>query len=51
MIKFKLKQGDFTLIPFLIAQTEDDAWKQINMMGIRNRSKTLQLVQIDKDDF
>jgi hypothetical protein len=49
MTKYILKQGDFTVIPSIIAKTEDDAWKQVNMMGVRNRSKTFKLIPADNN--
>lgn len=35
----------------LDATSENAAWNQIRAMGIKNRSKTLELVQLDKDDY
>ena len=49
-MKFELKQGGFTMIPVIKAKDEDHAWQQIKGMGIRNRSKTLELIPLEDDD-
>ena len=50
MGKFNVMQNDFVLTT-VTATDENHAWQILNRMGIRNRSKTLELVRLDNDDF
>ena len=50
MGKFNVMQNDFVLTT-VTATDENHAWQILNRMGIRNRSKTLELVSLDNDDF